>query len=175
MAVTLVACGMRAYDVALLELNDILARCAFDVIASAALVAEHSIVRAVGRGRPDAANAPEIRAFDKRTLARLEQDPRSPVSVPVNRPYRAATAFSATPANLSGCNGCGTCVGVRTTGAIHAYTDGKRAVPESCIMCMTCVAACPMSARALPPMVQDGLARKLGALADVRRENKFFI
>lgn len=174
-AVALVVYGVRAYEDALLELNDILAGRGFEVVASAALVAEHSIVREVGKGRPDAADAREISAFAERALARLDQSAPSPISVPGSRPYRAGMAISVTPVSLPECGSCGMCVSVCPTGAIHADTDGIHTALEKCMMCMACVAACPRSARILPPKVQDGLTQKLRALVNVRRENEFFI
>lgn len=174
-AVALAVYGVRAYEDALLELNDILADCGFEVAASAALVAEHSIVREVGRGRPDAADAREISLFAEKALVRLAQSAFSPISVPGNRPYKAGMTVSVTPICLPGCNGCGACVSACPTGAIRADADGIHTALEKCMMCMACVAACPLSARILPPKVQEGLAQKLSALANVRRENEFFV
>lgn len=62
-AVTIAVYGNRAYEDALLEMNDILIQGGFTVIASAAFVAQHSIVPEVGAGRPDAEDIKEIRAF----------------------------------------------------------------------------------------------------------------
>lgn len=174
-AVALVVYGVRAYDDALLELNDVLAGCGFEVVASAALIAGHSIVREVGKGRPDAADAREISAFAEKVLARLQQNAFSPIAVPGNRPYRAGMSVSATPVCLPECVGCGACACVCPTGAIHADADGIHTDLEKCMMCMACTAACPQSARTLPPKVQEGLVRKLGALANVRRENEFYV
>ena len=46
--------GNRAYDDALLELRDVALEMGFRVIAAVAAVAEHSIIRRYGKGRPDA-------------------------------------------------------------------------------------------------------------------------
>ena len=62
-AVTIAVYGNRAYEDALLEMNDILIQGGFTVIASAAFVAQHSIVPEVGAGRPDAEDIKEIRTF----------------------------------------------------------------------------------------------------------------
>ena len=62
-AVAIAVYGNRAYEDALLEMNDILMQAGFTVIAAAAFVAQHSIVPEVGAGRPDAEDEKEIRAF----------------------------------------------------------------------------------------------------------------
>ena len=50
-AVTLAVFGNRDFDDALLELNDAADAAGFKVIASAAPIAEHSMVRSIGAGR----------------------------------------------------------------------------------------------------------------------------
>ena len=49
--------GNRAYDDALLELQDVATEMGFRVIAAVGAVAEHSIIRRYGKGRPDAADS----------------------------------------------------------------------------------------------------------------------
>ena len=53
-AVAVVVYGNREYDDALLETKDALEANGFRVIAAAAFIAEHSIVRSIAAGRPDA-------------------------------------------------------------------------------------------------------------------------
>ena len=62
-AVTLVVYGVRAYEDALLELNNVVKESNFTVVASAALVAQHSIVPAVGQGRPNEEDKASIAVF----------------------------------------------------------------------------------------------------------------
>ena len=62
-AVTLAVYGTRAYEDALLELNRAVEGQGFQVAASAALIARHSIVPEVGAGRPDEKDQEEIRDF----------------------------------------------------------------------------------------------------------------
>lgn len=57
--------GNRAYDDALLELHDVAAELGFRVIAAIGAVAEHSIIRKYGQGRPDAADEKTLRDFGK--------------------------------------------------------------------------------------------------------------
>ena len=56
--------GGRAYEDALVELDDLLAAQGFRVVAAAALLAEHSIVRTIAAGRPDAQDAAQLADFE---------------------------------------------------------------------------------------------------------------
>ncbi len=173
-AITAVVYGVRAYEDALLELNDVMTECGFEVIASAALIAQHSIVPEVGADRPDAADIAEIRQFAKRVLDAMENGKTGTVTVPGNHPYKESMKSSATPVTLDSCGRCGFCVSVCPTDAIAVTKEGVVADAEKCMMCMACVAKCPAKSRMLPPPVQDALNQKLGVFRDVRRENEFF-
>jgi ferredoxin len=140
------------------------------------LIAQHSIVPAVGAGRPDPTDLAEIRQFAERVLQALEAGKTAPVSVPGNRPYREKKKGSATPISLPACSGCGACAAVCPTDAITVTSDGSVATDAAaCMMCMACVAKCPQQARVLPPAVQEGLEQRLSAFRDVRRENEFYV
>ncbi len=173
-AVTAVVYGVRAYEDALLELNDVMTECGFKVIASAALIAQHSIVPEVGAGRPDVTDIAEIGQFAKRVLDAMENSKTGTVTVPGNHPYKESKKSSAAPATLDSCGRCGFCVSVCPTEAITLTDAGVMTDAEKCMMCMACVAKCPVKARILPPPVQEGLNQKLGVFRDVRRENEFF-
>ncbi len=174
-AVTLAVYGVRAYDDALVEMNDIMQECGFEVIASAALAAEHSIVREVGAGRPDAQDAAEIRAFAENVLKKIDDSVSSTFSVPGNRPYKPGMKVAATPISTEDCNGCGICAAVCLTEAITIADGNVNTDLSSCLMCMGCVAHCPKKARILPPPMQAGMNERLGALKTVRRENEFYL
>lgn len=70
-AVTMVVYGVRAYEDALIELNDVVSGAGFEIVASAAVVARHSIVPAVGAGRPNEADGAELASFAAEILAKL--------------------------------------------------------------------------------------------------------
>lgn len=173
--ITAVVYGVRAYEDALLELNDAMKNSGFDVVASAALVAQHSIVAEVGSGRPDSKDAVEIQQFAKCVLETLEEGKKNTVSVPGNDPYKENMKVPATPLTLDTCGGCGYCAEVCPTDAITVTEGGVATDSEKCMMCMACVAKCPAQARILPPPLQAGMEEKLGALKGVRRENEFYI
>lgn len=174
-AVTLVVYGNRAYEDALLELNNIVEKEGFQVAASAALIAQHSMVPEVGKGRPDRKDREEILDFSKKVLEKIEKGTESDVSVPGNYPYKNGMSMPATPMTLPSCSQCKKCASVCPTGAIQ-LEDGKvKTDSEKCILCMACCAACPEHARILPPPLQEMMNEKLGALKAIRRENEFFL
>ena len=78
--------GNRAYDDALLELRDVALEMGFRVIAAVAAVAEHSIIRRYGKGRPDDLDAQELRQFASAILRKAEADPCTVPQVPGNSP-----------------------------------------------------------------------------------------
>lgn len=111
-AVTLAVFGNRDFDDALLELNDAAAAAGFKVIASAAPIAEHSMVRSIGAGRPDAQDQKELlplpvrcwqswkRAMIPPPKFRATVPTRSPKTSPGRRWYpRPASSADAAPPN----------------------------------------------------------------------------
>lgn len=173
--VTLAVYGTRAYEDALLELNRTAEESGFEILASAALIARHSIVPAVGEGRPDEADQAEILAFAGKVLEKLGQGEKNPVKVPGNYPYKPEMAVAATPISLSSCTQCQKCVSACPSGAIQMGQGTTVTSLEACILCMACVFACPEQARVLPPPMQGKMEEKLGVLKTVRRENEFFL
>ncbi len=173
-AVTLAVYGNRAFEDALLELNETAAGAGFEIVASGALIAQHSIVPEVGKGRPDSQDAAGIRAFAQNVLAKLESGSRRPVTVPGNHPYKTGAPSSATPVSLPSCKLCGRCAAVCPVEAI-SLTKESVTTSAACMMCMACAAACPEKARILPPPLQGKLEQMLGAFQSVRRENTYFL
>ncbi len=175
-AITLVVYGNRAYEDALLELNDCARAAGFSILASGAFVAEHSFYRAVAAGRPDAQDAAELQDFAADILAKIARagEP-SPVVVPGNSPYKAAMSLPVTPLFLPACGGCGKCVHLCPTGAISRVEGELVTDAGKCILCMACVAACPRKARILPPPLQATMEQKLSALIPLRRANERYL
>ncbi len=174
-AVTLVVYGTRAYEDALLELNNVVKASGFNVIASGAVVAQHSIVPAVGQGRPDTEDMDSITAFAKKVLEKLESNMETPVTVPGNFPYKDGMNLPATPICLSECMKCGKCISVCPVNAMHLDEDGVKTNVDSCILCMACTSVCPKKARVLPTPLQNNMEEKLSALIPLRRENEYFL
>ncbi len=173
--VTLVIYGNRAYEDALLELNDCAKEAGFSIIASGAFVANHSIVRFSGVGRPDERDLAELADFGNAILAKLNQGSETEPEVPGDRPYRAGMTVPATPIFLPSCVQCGKCMRTCPTGAIQR--NGKQLITDTstCILCMACVAACPTGSRILPPPMQEAMNNRLAHLKDVRNGNARFL
>ena len=172
-AVTVAVYGNRAFEDTLLELNDFVKQQGFQAVASAALLAEHSMVHMVAAGRPDAQDFGQLRSFAGRILERLALSGAGEPAVPGNRPYREWKPMAA-PLVTDACTGCGACAAQCPAQAI-APENPRETDPGKCILCMRCVAICPRQARVLPEPVQAMLTQKLSPLASVRRENELFL
>ena len=174
-AVTLVVYGVRAYEDALLELNNVVKESNFTVVASAALVAQHSIVPTVGQGRPNEEDKASIATFAQQVMAKLESGNEEVVTVPGNFPYREVGNRPFTPICLPACGKCGACVAVCPTKAMVMDNEGVKTDVDACILCMACTAACPKKVRVLPPAVQENMNEKMATLVSVQRENEYFL
>lgn len=174
-AVALAVYGIRAYDDALLELADLLKECGFTVVAAGAFNAQHSMVPAVGAGRPDEKDMAEIREFASKTAAKIEAGNLTSVEVPGNHPYKEEMAVTNTPVSGEACVFCGACENICPTEAIKVEEGEVKTELAKCIDCLACVAVCPTKARTLAPAHQAVLDEKLGPLVDVYRENEMFV
>ena len=173
-AILLCVYGNRAYEDTLSELQDIAEEQGFTCIAAAAAVAEHSILREFGAGRPDETDAAALLAFGEKIRERLEQPAALPLTVPgehgTYKPYRNS-AF--VPAETDACVRCGTCAAECPADAIGDTPDAID--PDRCIKCMRCAAVCPTGARQLDPALLDMLRERLAAVCAVRKENELIL
>ena len=146
-AVAVVVYGNREFDDALLETKDALEANGFQVIAAAAFIAEHSIVRSIAAGRPDAEDEILCRQFASDVMAKADE--AATVQVPGKKPYKELKPSAFHPAANENCVRCGACAALCPVGAIPPDAPG-RTNNEACINCMRCVEACPVGSRALP-------------------------
>ena len=146
-AVAVVVYGNREYEDALLETKDALKANGFRVIAAAAFIAEHSIVRAIAAGRPDESDEALCRQFAADVMAKA--DDAAPVQVPGNNPYKELKPSAFHPTAKESCVKCGACAALCPVGAIP-QDDPSRTNHDLCINCMRCVETCPVNSRALP-------------------------
>ena len=173
-AVTVVVYGNRAYEDALLELNQAVRAAGFRILGSAAAVARHSMVPAVAADRPDPQDVAELRTFARQILNKIRAGNVTEPVVPGNFPYKPPMTIPATPISLESCSRCGKCAEVCPTGAITITPEAVTTSMERCLLCLACVAGCPIQARILPPPLQEAMNRKLSPLQVIRRENEFF-
>lgn len=171
-AVTIAVYGNRAYEDALLEMNDILTKCGFTVIASGAFVAQHSMAPEVGAGRPDGEDEKEIHKFAEtvKNSTAVEN-----VQVPGNRLYKPEMNLPVAPISLPSCTKCGKCVTVCPTNAISVADGAVITDIEKCILCMACTHICTEQARISPLPLQRKTEQMLGALKGVRNKNEVFL
>lgn len=161
-AVAVVVYGNREYDDALLETKNALQANGFQVIAAAAFIAEHSIVRSVAAGRPDGEDEALCRRFAAAVMAKPDSSPV--VTVPGKDPYVELKPSAFHPVADETCVKCGVCAGQCPVGAIPPE-DPSRTDNELCINCMRCVQVCPKNCRALPAPFLAGAAKMLSEKA----------
>lgn len=174
-AVLVCVYGNRAYDDTLLELQDLLTGCGFQPVAAIAAVAEHSIIRSFGAGRPDDADRLELERFaGKIALLPPDVSQTMELRVPGNRPYREHKGGSLIPKAGHRCTGCIACATLCPVGAIdiHSPADTDKDV---CISCMRCVAVCPQQARSVDPLLKFALEKRLKGACSARKENELFL
>lgn len=176
-AVALVASyGNRHFDDSLLELKTMLEANGFLVIAAAAFVTEHSVVRKFGAGRPDGEDIQEIDNFAEKLKNKLKQwdkESHEPIKVDGNPSYREYKSIPIKPHASSLCNQCGLCAKSCPAGAIPADKP-QRTDKTLCVTCMRCISLCPQKARGFY-WIQKVLAEKsIAKLCQGRKENKLF-
>ncbi|MBQ1251819.1 MAG: EFR1 family ferrodoxin [Firmicutes bacterium] len=174
-AVIFAVYGTRAYEDALLELCDIVTKRGFDVVAAAAPIARHSIVPQVGAGRPDEKDAAALKDFASAVTKKLAEEDSARPLIPGNVPYRERTKASVAPIASEHCVLCGHCAEVCPLDAVRLEDGEVKTDADACILCMACTAKCPENARILPPPAMGKMREKLSAVADLYRENEFYL
>ena len=165
--------GNRAYDDALLEMQDVASGIGFQTIAAVGAIAEHSIARVYAAGRPDDKDRRTLSDFGVEIIKRLENIAEyTPLSLPGNRPYRQGNV-GPFPEAGEGCSACGVCREQCPADAIPE--NNLRSVnKEKCISCMRCIAVCPSKVRNVGP-VEAMVTEKLKPLCSARKDNELFI
>lgn len=174
-AVVVVSYGNRAYEDALLELRKAMEGRGFQVVAAVAAVAEHSITRQYGRGRPDDRDCQDLRfmAKDIRKIL-LKPDSWSDFYVPGRFPYKEYHTIPMVPETGGSCKGCGKCVDFCPAAAIPRDTP-RKTDRGRCISCMRCVQVCPEHARKVNKLMLFGASMKLRKACSGRKENELYL
>lgn len=175
-AVAVVVYGNRAYDDALAELVQALQQGGYRVIAAAAFIAEHSVIRSIAHARPN--------EDDKQCMAQFAAEVQAKLQLPAHEQEDIAVPGCAAPGERKklpvvpqvseACGNCCRCARVCPVGAIP-MNDGTQTDAATCILCMRCVAVCPKHARSLPQPVVDNMTRRLMAVASAPKLPEIFL
>lgn len=167
--------GNRAIDDTLLDMKELALAAGFIPVAAIEAVAEHSIFRKFGAGRPDGEDTAELKSFAQKIKTVLETG-TVPIDleVPGNTPHKERKSGSMMPYGGAACNSCGLCVWRCPVRAIPK-DDPKNVDKEKCISCLRCIAVCPRSARHLAPELLAASEEKMAPLLSERKENKLYL
>jgi len=173
-AVLMAVYGNRAFDDTLIELYDIAVQAGFTPIAAVGALAEHSLVRCYGAGRPDAEDCAELEEFAGKILEAAANEPAGPLYVPGNRPYKAFGGLAVKPFADESCTACGLCAEQCPMNAIPKDAPGSTCA-DRCITCMRCVSVCPVHARKIDAEFAAGLEKRLEPVCSGRKINELFL
>ncbi|MEG2570229.1 MAG: 4Fe-4S binding protein [Clostridia bacterium] len=177
-AVLIVTYGNRAYDDTLLELQNIVEKNGFAVLAAAAFVTEHSIMHSVAHGRPDEKDIDEIHKFAQNAWAKIsgcQADQNiTRLKLPGKTPYVIYNGIPLKPQATNACTKCGICAEQCPTGAI-AQDSPNKTDKNVCVSCMRCIKICPNGARRLNPLMLSVAEKGFAKKCSERKEPEIFI
>ena len=165
--------GNRAYDDALIEMLDVATEIGFRVIAAVGAVAEHSIIRKYGKGRPDTDDEKTLRHFGTDILSKAKSDDSTIPQVPGHRPYKKG-GMVPQPKGRRRCNRCGACAKQCPTDAIP-LSDPKKVDSTKCISCMKCISVCPTGGRSIAVIMNFLATQGLKKVCATRKANELYL
>jgi len=166
--------GNRAIDDTLVELYDLAVSVGFNVIAGIEAVAEHSLVRMYGSGRPNDDDREVLEAFAKKICEKLKCGDVTAPEFPGNRPYKDFKASSMSLVVDDACVNCKKCAIECPVNAIP-MENVKTVDTDRCFSCMHCVSVCPVKARHTSPEVTSALEERLRDRCGGIKPNKLYI
>jgi len=167
--------GNRAWEDTLTELQDTLEAAGFTCVAAVSAVAEHSILRQFGAGRPDADDAAQLADFTAKILAKLDSgDNSTPALEGSHGTYKERGKGSMQPEANKKCVSCGICAAQCPVGAIDP-ADPRKTDKDKCFGCMRCVSVCPQQARGLNPLLLKGAGVAMAKVLGGHKENFLYL
>lgn len=173
-AVLVCVYGNRAYEDTLIEMRDLAFQAGFRVIGAVAAIAEHSIARQFGAGRPDEQDVLQLTQFAVRIQNKIADEDMTEPSIPGNRPYKKAGKGGRIPMPTEDCIKCGICAEKCPVQAIDP-NDPRKVDENLCISCMGCISVCPHSARKLDPAVLAAVGEALKKVCSERKNCEVFL
>ncbi len=182
-AVCIVVYGNRAYEDALIELEDILRKRGCIPVAGAAYIGEHSFSSSeipIAESRPDERDLQHVRSFGREIVEKLRSgislEHLPEIDIPGNIPRKGVARIWNVDfiAVSKECSQCGTCSEKCPVGAIDA-TNSNLIDKTKCITCCACIRKCPQKARTMKPGPVKDAALRLNRLYNERKEPVHFI
>lgn len=175
-AALLASYGNRAFEDALVELQDLAVKCGLQPVGAAACIAEHTIVPSIAHGRPDKADFASLADFASalaNKIATLPDGKIPALNVPGNRPYKEFKSNALPQSVNDNCIQCGECARQCPTAAIDP-NNARIVAAEKCICCMRCVNICPTHARQPAPAFIRAVSEKIGPICKDPKQNEYF-
>ena len=182
-AVIVVVYGNRAYEDALLELNDLCQVTGFIPVAAGAFIGEHSYSgesTPIAPGRPDVEDLRKAKEFGKTVCDKIkgmrELQEMPALRVPGNYPYKELKTLS----NISPvtqeveCRKCELCASVCPVAAI-SVKDTVTTDSGVCLRCCACVKNCPAGARVMEDPRIRQIADQLKMNCSARKEPETYV
>ncbi len=173
-AIIICVYGNRAYEDTLVELQDIVQKNGFSVVAAVAAIAEHSIAHKYAKDRPDKDDNRLLKEFAAKINEKLKKKDFSTPEIPGNRPYRKAGNAGIVPKPTKACTQCGLCASRCPVGAIDKNNPAK-VNRKACISCMRCVSVCPHQARKINGLLLAIVNMMLKKACSIRKECELYI
>ena len=174
-AIPVVVYGNRAYEDALVELEDILVANGFSILAGGAFIGEHSYTRKVGSNRPDGNDLQIALDFGKQIAEKISKDDKSKPTLLGNRPYKPDMPVRIfAPSSNENCVECRKCATVCPVSAIDKQNP-KIVNVEKCIHCYACIKICNFAGREVVNNPVQPIIEMLESKFTQRKEPELFL